>query len=791
MLLFIEGYPYELNHRIRDEITVKDALSGVVSHFNKKETTYTPEYVGYCYSKAADDVIFFLPKVVLTGEENQDKESDTIFGADPLKIIDFEAKDLEDNFTEDDKIKYKDFLSELSIWIYRTISVYRKDHNANILESRDIQSKTSGRKVKHNTLLDVIIALREFNRNNLDYLTFIARNMHKGFNKIQWTKTISKSQAVITNGTPIYIDPVNKKKVVNFDEELLVIYLSILRYIAEVHGFSFNININYDLIPTKVIKSKYIKNNYGTRRLRQIKYKYFSDKALRIWDLCYAFFDREHKITMKVPEDDFLLAKKFEHIFEVMIDKLVAGKDREMLPEELTSQADGKMVDHMYIDKGLLIESELEKEQIYFIGDSKYYKREKTGDVRLPAGSIYKQYTYARNVIQWNMNLFLGLPETEKRRSKAEKAEIMKRQPQLRDDLTEGYNPIPNFFISAHIPSKSNGEDKFLSFANDGLRKEKSIRLNRHFENRLFDRDTLLLCHYDVNFLFIVALYGRDNKKRQEEWREKVRNEFRKSIMDTLNDLYTFSILQPREGKDCYGYIKENFHKLNGKIYRPQKGGNYLILALMKKEAGKFDKIFGDSTAREIEKNEDLSHDLEGYFHKKDLMELEELLEMGEKVKIEGIPDVGTLDEGDYESVGKGPYLLSTVDPYVNANITEIAEGKATCFVSGYYALLSGIDFGRIKYLAAVIDHIVAGYYKVESCDIFNAAEILEEAKKTGSKLYTGYDKPYRVKFVLGDYTPLKAPFTYGIDKNAAKGVEMPARVFREYCRKGVQTTHE
>ncbi len=53
MLLFIEGYPYELNHIIRDEITVKDALSGVVSHFNKKETTYTPEYVGYCYSKAA------------------------------------------------------------------------------------------------------------------------------------------------------------------------------------------------------------------------------------------------------------------------------------------------------------------------------------------------------------------------------------------------------------------------------------------------------------------------------------------------------------------------------------------------------------------------------------------------------------------------------------------------------------------------------------------------------------------------------------------------------------------
>lgn len=36
-------------------------------------------------------------------------------------------------------------------------------------------------------------------------------------------------------------------------------------------------------------------------------------------------------------------------------------------------------------------------------------------------------------------------------------------QPQLRDSLTEGYNPIPNFFISARIPNKKEG-NKFLSF---------------------------------------------------------------------------------------------------------------------------------------------------------------------------------------------------------------------------------------------------------------------------------------------------------------------------------------
>jgi TATA-box binding protein (TBP) (component of TFIID and TFIIIB) len=78
MLLFIEGYPYELDYKIREDLTVRDALSGVVSYFNKKETTYKPEYVGYCYSKSAEDVVIFLPKVVLTGEQNKDNVSDTI-----------------------------------------------------------------------------------------------------------------------------------------------------------------------------------------------------------------------------------------------------------------------------------------------------------------------------------------------------------------------------------------------------------------------------------------------------------------------------------------------------------------------------------------------------------------------------------------------------------------------------------------------------------------------------------------------------------------------------------------
>lgn len=626
MLLFIEGYPYNLNDTVKDGLTVRDVLENVVS-IPTKEDRYSFEYVGYCYSKAAKDVIFFLPKVVLTGEPNEENDDDTIFGASPQEIIDFESDKIKSKFTEEGCKGYKEFLSTLSIWVYRTISVYRQTHNDNILESKEYQTESRGRKQKHNTLLDVIIALRDFNRDNQDYFTFIVKNVHSGYNRINWNKTITSSQAFIQSDAPVYIDPVNRKKMVNFDEELLIIYFSILNYIRETHGFSFEINIHYHLISSDKLRRTYIKKNLGCRRLKQIKYKYFSDKALRIWDLCYAFFDREYKIAMNRQSEDFLLAKDFEHIFEVMIDTLIGSKD---LPKELTEQKDGKLVDHMFIGQGIIEQSDLQAEQTYYIGDSKYYKRSKNDRTQLDNKSIYKQYTYAKNVIQWNMNLFLNGGDGNEE------------QPQLRDALTEGYNPIPNFFISARIPNRKSGGTRFLSFDDKELKsQEGGVQLNRQFENRLFDRDTLLLCHYDVNFLYIVSLYGRDNKSAQSTWREYVRKEFRSKIQDTLNRLYTFRTLQPRDGMDCFQFIQNNFQRLNGKLYRPKTDSNYLVLALMKDEDSGIWKSLGiksETIGKEVAQNKELIDTLHTHFHVSNPFKLDN------EFQIEGVDNVGTLD---------------------------------------------------------------------------------------------------------------------------------------------------
>ena len=693
MLLFIEGYPYDLNREVREGLTIRKVLADVVS-LPVKEDTYAVEYVGYCYSKAAADVIFFLPKVVLTGEQDEDKNSDTIFGASPQEIIDFESDKVKSKFTEDGNKEYKEFLSTLSIWIYRVISVYKQTHNDNILESKEYQAESRGKKQKHNTLLDVIIALRDFNKNNQDYFTFIVKNIHSGYNKINWNKTINSSQAIIQQGTPIYINPVNKKKMVNFDEELLIIYFSILNYIREVHGFSFEINIHYQLINPDRLKRAYIDKNLGCRRLRQIKYKYFSDKALRIWDLCYAFFDREYKISMNRQAEDYLLAKNFEHIFEVMIDTLISGSDKHNLPKELTEQKDGKLVDHMFIGQGLIEQSDLSSELTYYIGDSKYYKRTRNDRTHLGDKSIYKQYTYARNVIQWNMNLFLD-------------GDSKNEQPQLRDALTEGYNPIPNFFISARIPNRESGGQKFLSFDDKEIKaQENGVQLNRQFENRLFDRDTLLLCHYDVNFLYIASLYGRNNKSAQSSWREYVRKEFRSRIQDSLNRLYTFRVLQPREGMDCYRFIQDNFHLLNGKVYRPKADGNYLILAVMNGDEPKLWRNLGvgiETISREIQSSNELIDSMQSHFIVGDPFKLDTDLH------IDSAENVGTLNQLPQQEVKN---ILTGLVRRKDKDFIMFSNHTARTYTMEVPP--KNINFMDVQYFLPMVDGKIDGYYKVD-----------------------------------------------------------------------------
>lgn len=382
------------------------------------------------------------------------------------------------------------------------------------------------------------------------------KNLHSGLNKINWTRTICTTSAIIQGGDAIYLNPVNKKRKINFDEELLVIFFSILNYIGDTYGFPKEINCNFDLIKGKQFE-KY-RNGYGKVRLNQIKYKYFSDKALQLWKLCYAFFDKSHQIYVNTSQKEYLLVKSFHIVFEAIIDALVGDNP---LPDGMDKkQEDGKIVDHLFTAKSLIND---ESSNTYYIGDSKYYKM---GN-ELGKESIYKQYTYARNVIQWNLDIF---------NSGKKPASGIK----LRDDETEGYNIIPNFFISATMDEK-------YRYAIDGI-KETDRKNNRYmskqFQNRLFDRDTLLLFHYDVNFLFVLSLYARNNRGEQQRWKENIRAKFCSEIRNWLQQDFSFYAMRPLPSVNAKEYVETHFRQVLGKVYTPFEEENIFSLALDKKD---------------------------------------------------------------------------------------------------------------------------------------------------------------------------------------------------------------
>lgn len=572
MRILIEEYQYNYED-------VYDVLKGL-GVLQDVEGKVSLSYVGYYFNDDPDvnDCVFILPKVLLEGEFGKEK----VFGhIEPRDLI--KADDCIDLTTEEHT-----FIYNLSVWIYRAITVFR-DHEFDRMEDGKRQSSIvlykqapmmgHTRKRKANTFLDVLLTLQEWNKRNESFVMYIVKNLHSGYNKINWTRTISRSQAVIQesiSGTRrqdvSYLNPINKKRQINFDEELLVIYYSILQHMHDKYGFPVKTNVNFPLIRGDKF-ARYI-NGYGKRRLKQIKYKYFSDKALELWELCYAFFNRPDNIMLNVDQREYLLVKSFHIVFEAIIDELIAGDMK--LPKELKDQPDGKRVDHLYQYQELTNNDT--KDKIYYIGDSKYYKRGNS----LGKESIYKQFTYARNVIQWNIDLFNDGKEKDK-------DEHVK----LRDDVTEGYNIIPNFFISANQNVLQPEDDiKLIDDDKDERHRRQQYYLSRQFANRLFDRDTFLLAHYDVNFLFVVALYGRNDSASKELWRSKVRTLFRKEIQEMLKNNFDFYAMTAKEDVNPDAYIKENFQSVLGKVYHPfdnREGSDqqYFSLALRKPEKEK------------------------------------------------------------------------------------------------------------------------------------------------------------------------------------------------------------
>ena len=140
------------------------------------------------------------------------------------------------------------------------------------------------------------------------------------------------------------------------------------------------------------------------------------------------------------------------------------------------------------------------------------------------------------------------------------------------------------------------------------------------------------------------------------------------------------------------------------------------------------------------------------------------------------------------EPVTKGTYYLSLVDPHVNTAPERVKNGQSDIFISGYSSILSGVNFQKIKFFAPVDNHVVSGYYQVDSVEIVDMGDILkkekDELERTGkSSKYKGFDKALRICLRLSNYKALEKPFIYGLDRNAAIGVALKRDEFINYVK--------
>lgn len=694
MKLLIEDYQYN----VKDVVDVLEGLFTLQDIDNKISVSY----VGYYYNSKIRDCVFVLPKVLID-------EKGLVFGKyDPATLINLEDAQLETH--------EKKFLYEFAVWIHRAIVVYQEAHTNNgIVLRKQIECDGNGAKKKSNTLLDVILALIRFNKENRSFFTFVLKNIHSGYNKINWGKTISSTTAVVQGEEPIYLHPVNKKRQVNFDEELIVIFFSILNYIAERFGFRTEIPFGFKLISGNQFE-RYL-NGFGARRLRQIKYKYYSDIAVKLWDLCYAFFDKAYQIKMSTSQSEYLLVKSFHIVFEAIIDELIGDND---VPKGLKEQEDGKLVDHFYTYQGL-ISNRHEENDVYYIGDSKYYK------IGSDPGkeSVYKQYTYARNVIQWNLNLFLD-PNNKKGE------DTRYHNIHLRDEVTEGYNVIPNFFISANINPTT------LSYEDHTVEHKTQPPISRHFTNRLYDRDTLLLSHYDVNFLFVLSLYARNNAGAKEAYKAAVREKFRKSIQRILNKHFKFFAMQAHSDVDSKVYFKTHFKDIVGKTFSPYQNNEIFSLAL-------------DMSAPE---SQPLLDQLREYFYVAECKLGDEPSSVIQKAREE----IG-------EVVGKAVYEGCFLTCVVRKNEIGEDDSKLYKLFSEHnaegktYVMLnmpSG-DISEIRYLLPIVGNAIDGYYDIKDVRFGTRKK---EYMSNGETIKV--DMP-TLKIKIGQYHAFDRTYTKGI----------------------------
>lgn len=534
MRILFESYPYETARLV--------ALLSERYYLPLDALRSKVHYVGYYHDAARGESVMVLPKVFLKTSTTTRAE---VFGCcTPEELLELDNDPpLRAKLKQSHKIE---FLYRISTWLFLAIRQYARRHrDTRITEESDLNAPVSTLGDRDTTELELVQALIRFNREHQQLFTYIRKFNTSQRSTVSWAKTIQKRSPILQNGVPLYVEAITKGKQTHYDEELLVIFFSVLHHLNETYYLNIPLN---PLYPVRKGAAYAALSRKGTRLLKQIKYKYFNDSLLKLWHLLYLYFEQSDRARHRNASRHELMIRDFNLVFEDMIDVLLSEPT---LPPHLKDQKDGKQLDHIYPYRDLLTQ----QDHIYHIGDSKYYG----ATTPLSSYDVSKQYTYARNVIQYNMDWLNKGQDTAPIR--------------YRDFLTEGYNVTPNFFISAFVGDTLDFQESELTF-------QKTFPPNRHFKNRLFDRDTLVLQSYNINFLYVLAAYVSGSRAKKKAFKEDTRSRFRRQVVKYLDEHYTFYKLTELTTRGAF--LEKNFRLLHGKLYRPADFTDSFLLALEK-----------------------------------------------------------------------------------------------------------------------------------------------------------------------------------------------------------------
>ena len=569
MRILVEGSKYKISY-LKDELLLNKKFYELKGD-DATEAKITS--VGY-HRNTNGEIVYMMPKVFKETEGIDDKNK-------------LEAK-----------IKHNDiqpWARKLTVYFHRGLEIYKKKINSAEKAEENSAKLNSKNGAKEYTYWELVDSFNQFYLRNKNTILFRhIKHISSQAKKTNWSRTVRKSNPIIdASKRPIYIDLHNKKKIVNYEEELIIMFLSILNFFNDEHVLDIKIDKIYNIAKGSSFKS--LKSN-GKAKLRKIKHRYYSDVMKQMFRLCEIYFKTNDTSTLKKGKPDFMAVNKYNTVFEAMLEKLLTGgvdedtiKNKAKISlKQLKQNRDGKIIDHIYKDRSLINEGDY----IYFIADAKYYspeiikdddsessrdesdeennirkalklyEEEEISGVKDSSHSFYKQFTYAKNTIQLNVELFYN---DDKKNIKVNKLNL--ERVNYRDEITEGYNITPNFFVYGYNNSKTLSElnEPFISYNNaDEI---KNVKIIKQWPFRLFDRDTLFLLHYKMSFPYVLKAYVSKNHDYLVRQNLKIREGFRDLFIQGIKNHsdYSFYKISFPNKDSLEKFVNENFKKLHGK----------------------------------------------------------------------------------------------------------------------------------------------------------------------------------------------------------------------------------